>query len=451
MEKALIVLAAGQGNRMRSDLPKVLHKVAGAPLLVHALVSGASLAPVERIVVAGHGIPRVRAATVAYDPGIRIVEQAERLGTAHAVAQAEPALKGFGGDVIILYGDTPFIRPETLQAMAAARAEGADVVVLGFEAATPGRYGRLVTKGDRLDRIVEFEEATPHERAIRLCNSGVLMAHAPLLFELTAQVGNDNKTGEYYLTDIVGLANGSGRRCAVVTCPETETMGVNTRADLAKAEAVFQERARRDHLNNGVTLTAPQTVHFAFDTIIGQDAVIGPNVVFGPEVTVESGVTVNAFSHLEGCHVGKGAVVGPFARLRPGARLGDGARIGNFVEIKNARLGEDVKINHLSYIGDAEIGGGTNIGAGTIVCNYDGVRKHRTFIGADAFIGSNSALIAPVRIGNRAMTASGSVITLDVPDDAMAIARAKQVNKPGLATRLMDKLRGVRTMTPKKG
>lgn len=436
---------------MRSDLPKVLHKVAGAPLLMHALVSGAPLAPVERIVVAGHGLAQVRAATAAHDPNIRIVEQTERLGTAHAVAQAEPALNGFDGDVVVLYGDTPFIRSETLHAMAAVRAEGADVVVLGFEAATPGRYGRLVTKGDRLDRIVEFEEAEPHERAVRLCNSGVLMARAPLLFELIAQVGNDNETGEYYLTDIVGLANGYGHRCAVVTCPEAETMGVNTRADLAAAEAVFQERARKDHLNNGVTLTAPQTVHFAFDTAIGRDTVIGPNVVFGPEVTVEGGATINAFSHLEGCYIGKGAVVGPFARLRSGTRLSGETRVGNFVETKNVMLGEGVKVNHLSYIGDAEIGSGTNIGAGTIVCNYDGVRKHRTFIGANAFIGSNNALIAPVRIGNRTMTGSGSVITSDVPDEAMAIARARQVNKPGLATRLMDKLRGVKTMKRKKG
>lgn len=448
MPTSLIVLAAGQGSRMQSDLPKVLHRVAHAPLLHHALQAGAALAPARTVVVTGHGGAAVAAAARDFDAEITGVTQDEQRGTAHAVDQARAALDGVEGDVIVLYGDTPFIRPETLEAMLQARRDGADVVVLGFEAAVPGGYGRLIVApggdGDRLERIVEAKDATPAERAVTLCNSGVLAADAGVLFDLIAQVGSDNAAGEYYLTDVPGLARAARMSARVVTCPEAETMGVNTRGDLAAAEAAFQARMRAEAMVTGATLTAPETVFFAHDTHIGRDVVIEPHVVFGPGVTVESGATIRAFSHLEGCHVSDGCVVGPYARLRPGAELDRGAKVGNFVEVKSAVVHEGAKLNHLSYIGDAEVGARANVGAGTITCNYDGVSKHRTVIGEDAFIGSNTALVAPVRVGDAAMTASGSVVTQDVPDGALALGRAKQVNKDGLARRLMDRLRAAK-------
>lgn len=440
MTTALIVLAAGMGTRMNSDLPKVLHPVAGAPLLIHAMKSGAVLEPAQTIIVAGHGADAVTKVAQDWDEGAQIVLQSEQKGTAHAVDMARNALAGFDGDVIVLYGDTPFIRPETLQAMQSARAAH-DVVVLGFQAADPGRYGRLVMAGDTLDRIVEFKDATEDERAITLCNSGVIAADATTLFDLIAQVGNDNASGEYYLTDVIALARAAGLSATAVTCDQAETLGVNSRAELAGAEAAFQARARAQALEDGVTLIAPDTVHFAHDTVLGRDALVEPNVVFGPGVTVETGATIRAFSHLEGCHVSRGAVVGPYARLRPGAELAEDVRVGNFVEIKNAVLDEGAKVNHLSYIGDAHVGAGANIGAGTITCNYDGVMKHHTKIGAGAFIGSNTMLVAPVQVGAGAMTASGSVITRDVGDDALALARAPQVEKPGMAARLFEMLR----------
>jgi bifunctional UDP-N-acetylglucosamine pyrophosphorylase / glucosamine-1-phosphate N-acetyltransferase len=437
---SLVILAAGQGSRMQSDLPKVLHQIGSTPLVVHAMRAGAVLEPAQVVVVVGHGAAQVAGVVQDENPDALVVTQAEQLGTAHAVAQARDALAGQGGDVVVLYGDTPFITPETLEALQAARGS-ADIIVLGFHAADPGRYGRLVVAGDTLERIVEFKDATDTERAITLCNSGVICADGATLFDLIAQVGNDNAAGEYYLTDIIALGRAAGLRAAVVTCAEAETLGINTRAELARAEAAFQARARDAALENGVTLTAPDTVIFAQDTLLGRDAIIEPYVVFGPGVTVESGATIRAFSHLEGCHVSAGAIVGPYARLRPGAELAEDVRVGNFVEIKNARLDEGAKVNHLTYIGDAEVGAKANIGAGTVTCNYDGVFKHKTVIGREAFIGSSTMLVAPVRVGARAMTASGSVITSDVPDDALALGRAAQVNKPGLASRLMDRLR----------
>ena len=440
MNTALVILAAGMGTRMNSDLPKVLHPLAGAPLLVHAMKAGFALDASACVVVTGHGAEAVAAAARDWDDTAQCVVQDPQLGTAHAVAQAAPALAGFDGDVIVLYGDTPLIRPETLEAMQAARADH-DIVVLGFHAADPGRYGRLVMDGDRLDRIVEFKDATDEERAITLCNSGVIAADARTLFDLVAAVGNDNAAGEYYLTDIIGIARARGLSATAVTCPEAETMGINTRAELALAEVAFQTRARAQALEDGVTLIAPDTVHFAHDTVIGRDAVVEQNVVFGPGVTVESGARIRAFSHLEGCHVSQRAIVGPYARLRPGAELAEDVHVGNFVEIKNAVLHEGAKANHLSYIGDATIGAGTNIGAGTITCNYDGVMKHHTEIGRGAFIGSNTMLVAPVRVGHEAMTGSGSVITTDVPDGALALGRARQEVKPGMALKLMDMLR----------
>ncbi len=444
MGTALILLAAGQGTRMASDRPKVLHKIAGAPLLHHAMASGRALEPERVVVVAGHGAEAVSTAATAIDPNARIVIQDQQLGTGHAVAQAMPALEGFSGDVVVLYGDTPLIRAETLRAMREAR-EAYDVVVLGFEAADPGRYGRLVTDGDALLRIVEFKDASDEERALTLCNSGIMMASAEHMAMLVGKLSNDNAAGEYYLTDIIALAREAGLSAGVVRCDETETMGVDTRADLAGAEAVFQARARAAALAAGVTLTAPDTVHFAFDTALGRDAIIEQHVVFGPGVTVETGARIRAFSHLEGAHVSRGAIVGPYARLRPGAELAEDVRIGNFVEVKAAEIGAGAKVNHLSYIGDASIGEASNIGAGTVTCNYDGVFKHRTEIGARVFVGSDTMLVAPVSLGDDAMTASGSVITEDVPAGALGIARARQETKPGLAKRLMERLRALKS------
>ncbi|HBV55883.1 MAG TPA: bifunctional UDP-N-acetylglucosamine diphosphorylase/glucosamine-1-phosphate N-acetyltransferase GlmU [Rhodobacteraceae bacterium] len=437
---SLVVLAAGMGTRMNSELPKVLHRLAGAPLLHHALKSGAPLSPGRTVVVAGHGADLVAKAARDWDDTIEVVLQTEQLGTGHAVDQARAALADTTGDVIVLYGDTPFIRPETLETMIAARTR-ADVVVLGFSAANPGRYGRLVTAGETLERIVEYKDASPEERAITLCNSGVICADRAVLYDLISAITNQNASGEYYLTDMVGLARARGLSATAVTCDEAETLGINSRAELAQAEAAFQARARSEAQDNGVTLVAPDTVHFAHDTLLGRDAVIEQFVVFGPGVSVESGAMIRAFSHLEGCHVGQGAVVGPYARLRPGAELGDDAHVGNFVEIKNAILGTGAKANHLTYIGDADIGEKTNIGAGTITCNYDGVMKHRTTIGARVFIGSNTMLVAPVSVGNDAMTGSGAVITKNVPDGALALARAPQENKLGAATRLLEMLK----------
>jgi len=440
MKTSLIILAAGKGTRMNSDLPKVLHNVAGDPILIHAMAAGATLAPQHTVVVAGHGAEEVATAAHIFDETAQVVVQEQQLGTAHAVEQAKDALAGFDGTAIVLYGDTPFVSPETLEDMMSA-SEGADVVVLGFEAADPDRYGRLIMDGLSLERIVEYKDATEQERALTLCNSGVIACNAALLFDLIDAVGNENASGEYYLTDIVALARARGLSATAVTCDEAETLGINTRAQLAQAEAAFQTRARAALAADGVTLQAPETVYLARDTVIGRDTRIEPHVVFGPGVTVESNATLRAFSHLEGCHVARGAVVGPYARLRPGTELQENTRVGNFVEIKNAVVAEGAKVNHLSYIGDAFVGAHANIGAGTITCNYDGVMKHHTHIGAHSFIGSNTMLVAPVHIGDYAMTGSGSVITSDVEPDALALARAPQIEKPGMARKLMDMLR----------
>ncbi|WP_375690508.1 bifunctional UDP-N-acetylglucosamine diphosphorylase/glucosamine-1-phosphate N-acetyltransferase GlmU [Pseudooceanicola sp. LIPI14-2-Ac024] len=440
MDTALVILAAGMGTRMNSELPKVLHQIAGAPMLVHAMKSGTALDPSRIVVVAGHGADQVIAAARDWDDRAEIAVQDEQLGTGHAVAQAAPLLEGFSGDVFVLYGDTPFIQPETLERMQEARARH-DVVILGFEAADPKRYGRLVMQGEVLEKIIEYPEATEAERAITFCNSGVVCADAATLFDLVAAIRNDNVKGEYYLTDIVALARARGLSATAVACDEAETMGVDSRAGLATAEAAFQARARATAMEDGVTLIAPETVFFAHDTVIGRDTVIEPNVVFGPEVTIESDAQIRAFSHLEGAHVSRGGVIGPYARLRPGAELAEDVKIGNFVEVKAAQIDRGAKVNHLTYIGDAVIGEDTNIGAGTITCNYDGVMKHQTRIGARAFIGSDTMLVAPVSIGDDAMTASGSVITEDVEPGALAIGRTRQVTKPGMARKLKELLR----------
>ena len=445
MQTALVILAAGMGSRMNSDSPKVLHQVAGLPLIGHAMRAGAALSPERSIVVTGHGAEAVEAVVTRLDPEAICVRQTEQLGTGHAVDQARDALAGFDGTVIVLYGDTPFVSAGTLEKLVARRAE-ADVAVLGFEAREPAKYGRLITEGNALSRIVEAKDATDAELAVTLCNSGVIAAGCETLFDLLAEVGNDNASGEYYLTDVVGLANARGLRATYVTCDETETMGVNDRAQLAQAEGVFQRRARQDAMLSGVTLAEPDSVYFSHDTAIARDVWVGPNVVFGPGVEVAQGARIEAFSHLEGCTIGPRSNIGPFARLRPGAALSQGARIGNFVEIKNAAIAEGAKVNHLSYVGDASVGAEANIGAGTITCNYDGVMKHHTEIGARAFVGSNTLLVAPVKMGADSMTASGTVVTRDIPDGALGIGRAETQIKPGFARKLMQMLRAKKKM-----
>ncbi|MBT4896272.1 MAG: bifunctional UDP-N-acetylglucosamine diphosphorylase/glucosamine-1-phosphate N-acetyltransferase GlmU [Rhodobacteraceae bacterium] len=443
MNIALIILAAGKGTRMQSELPKVLHKVAGAPMLIHAMRAGRALEPKRTIIVAGHGFEAVSAAASAEDPEVEIVRQEAQLGTGHAVDQARAALDDFDGTVIVLYGDCPLIQPRTLEELTATLSTAA-VSVLGFEAENPARYGRLITDGDRLKRIVEFKDATPAERAVRLCNSGVMAASAELLFDLLSEIDANNASGELYLTDVIGKAVGRGLSCTAIRCAERETLGVNSRVELMQAEKEFQTLRRAEALEDGISMPAPETVHFSYDTVIGRDAIIEQNVVFGPGVTVESGAQIRAFSHLEGAHVARGCVVGPYARLRPGAELAEDVKIGNFVEIKASTLDEGAKVNHLSYIGDAHIGARANIGAGTITCNYDGVMKHHTSIGEAAFIGSNTMLVAPITVGQDAMTASGSVITRDVPAGDLAIARSKQDNKAGFSVKLMNKLRALK-------
>jgi len=433
---AVVILAAGQGTRMRSDSPKVLHGVGGRTLLGHALAAAGSLAPERAVVVVGHGGAAVGAAAMAAHPGALVAEQAERLGTAHAVGCAAGALAGFAGTLFVLYADTPFIRPETLADMARRAAQGA-LVVLGFEAAEPGRYGRLVLGGDgMLERIVEAKDASPDEFRLTVCNSGVMAGDAETMLRLIGQVGNDNAQGEYYLTDLVGLARAEGLPVAAVLCDEAETMGVNDRVDLARAEAAFQAEARRAAMLGGATLIAPETVFFSHDTVLGRDVVVGPNVVFGPGVSVADRARIEAYCHLAECRIGAGSTIGPFARLRGGAEIGPDCRIGNFVEMKKARLAEGAKAAHLAYIGDAEVGPGANIGAGVVTCNYDGVAKHQTRIEAGAFIGTNASLVAPVTIGEGAYVATGSVVTEDVAPDALAIARSRQTTLEGRASRL---------------
>ncbi|MEM6306514.1 MAG: bifunctional UDP-N-acetylglucosamine diphosphorylase/glucosamine-1-phosphate N-acetyltransferase GlmU [Pseudomonadota bacterium] len=429
MSVALVILAAGKGTRMQSDLPKVLHPIAGAPLVVHALKAGATLAPDISVVVVGHGAEAVAKAVQTYDPALQTVLQKDQKGTGHAVAHAAPLLQDFTGDVIVLYGDTPFVSAHTLQTLQNARAQH-DIVVLGFDAADPGRYGRLVMNGDDLHEIVEYKDATTAQRAITLCNSGVICAPAPTLFDLIDRLDDQNASGELYLTDIVGLAHTAGLTTGVVMCPQSETLGINTPQELATAEAQFQCQRRQQAMAQGVYLQAPDTVFFAHDTQLARGVKIDPYVVFGPGAVVDNGAHIHAFSHIEGAHVG------PYARLRPGSNLAADTKVGNFVELKNARLAQGAKVNHLSYVGDADIGQNTNIGAGTITCNYDGVLKHQTQVGQDAFIGSNTMLVAPVTIGDGAMTGSGSVITDDVPADALALGRAKQVTKLSFVPRL---------------
>lgn len=433
---AALVLAAGKGTRMKSDVHKVLHPIAGRAMLDHLLGVVDGLHPARKIVVVGSGREQVE--TLVQARGGEIAVQERQLGTADAVRQAEEALAGFEGDVLILYGDTPLVEAETMSNML-ARLHAPDapaVVVVGFRPEDPAAYGRILAGGDgAIEKMVEYKDASPEERAIDLCNSGLMAARAEDLFPLLARVGNDNAAGEYYLPDIVMLAAADGRLSVVIEAQPWEMAGVNSRAELALVEGEWQRRRRLKAMADGATLVAPDTVWFAHDTMIGRDCLIEPNVVFGPGVHVADGVTIRAFSHIEGARIASGAEIGPYARLRPGAEIGEKAKIGNFVEVKKARFGKGAKANHLSYIGDAEVGEGANIGAGTITCNYDGFLKYRTVIGAGAFIGSNSALVAPVTIGKGAIVGAGSVVTRDVAEDAVVVARGVQQEKPGAAAK----------------
>ncbi len=434
--RAVVILAAGQGTRMRSPVPKVLHRLAGRTMLDLAIDAAQTLGAERIVVVAGVHSPEVAAHAARRLGEAAVAIQDPPLGTGHAVRATEAALAGFTGDVVVTYADTPLLDAAAVEPLFAARHAGAALAVLGFEAADPGAYGRLMLGVDGgLDRIVEANEATAAELAIRQCNSGVVAAPAPLLFQLLAEVTNANAKGEYYLTDVVGLARGRGLAVAAVMTEEARTLGVNSQAELAAAEAQWQGGRRRQALAGGVAMPAPDTVIFAHDTVVEGGALVEPHVVFAPGVTVRCGAAIRAFSHLEGADVQSGAIVGPYARLRPGARIGEGAHVGNFVEVKNVTLGAGAKANHLAYLGDGEVGARANIGAGVIFCNYDGFDKHPTIVGEGAFVGSDTALVAPVRIGAGAMTGSGSVITRDVPDDSLALERGPQVEKPGWAAR----------------
>ena len=428
-----VIPAAGEGTRMISQTPKVLHAIAGLPMLVH-VVNACKLAGSDAIsIIAGRGAEAVSETAHGIDKTIEIFRQEKRLGTAHAVLAARSAIERGFDDLVIVFGDTPLVESATLMRMRDVLAQGADVVVLGFRTGNPDGYGRLIEKDGKLLLIREHRDASELERKIRFCNSGIMAINGKRALELLDAVSNENARSEYYLTDVVEIANGSGLQVSAIQGQASEVLGINTRVELAQAEDLWQQKRRRQLMESGVTMQDPGSVMLSHDTQIDPDVILEPNIVFGPGVEVKTGATVRAFSHLEGAVVGSGTVVGPYARLRPGTKLARGTKIGNFVEIKNASIQEGAKVNHLSYIGDAEIGSGANIGAGTITCNYDGFNKHRTQIGARAFIGSNSALVAPVNIGDGAYIASGSVIVDDVPDDAMAVARGRQANKSGHA------------------
>jgi bifunctional UDP-N-acetylglucosamine pyrophosphorylase/glucosamine-1-phosphate N-acetyltransferase len=441
-----IVLAAGEGTRMRSPRPKVLHAIAGKSLLAHVLDAVGGAGVTASAVVIGPGQYDVAAEAKRVMSKAEIFVQRERRGTAHAVLAAKPAMERQPDDILIVYGDTPLIRPATLRRLREPLAAGAAIAVLGFRPADPTGYGRLIVTGGELAAIREESDASTSERAIKLCNGGIMALSGPSALAILERIGSHNRKNEFYLTDAVGIARGMKLRAVAVEVEEDDVRGINTKTQLAEAESVAQQRLRQKALEGGVTLIAPETVFLSADTKFGKDVVVEPYVVFGDKVTVEDGAVIHSFSHLAGAHVGKGVSVGPFARLRPGTRLGEGSRIGNFVEVKEAVIEAGAKANHLSYIGDASVGANANIGAGTITCNYDGSKKHRTEIGKDAFIGSNSALVAPVAIGEGAYVGTGSVITENVPPNALALARTRQTIKEGWAARL----RGLKSLGKKK-
>jgi len=432
--RAAVILAAGQGTRMKSDLPKVLHQVGGRPMLDWAIaaVRGAGVSRI--VVVVGRAAPALNAHVEKTLGANAVAVQDSPLGTGHAVRAAEPALADFDGDVVVLYGDGPLIQSPRIEELFAVRARSDGMVVLGFEAANPFGYGRLIVGSNgTLERVVEEKDASAAERAIILCNSGLVCADAKTLFRLLAMVKKNESKGEYYLTDVPAVGRAEGVVTRVTMADESETLGVNSRAELAQAEAVFQARARKAAMEGGATLIDPASVFFSYDTEIAPDVIVEPNVFFGPGVKIGKGARIKTSCRLEGAEVGPGVQLGPFAQLRPGAKLGPGSHIGNFVEVKNSNIGEGAKANHLAYVGDADVGPRANLGAGTITCNYDGFDKHRTTIGADAFIGSDTALVAPVTVGDGAYTGTGSVITKDVPAGALAVGRARQENIEGWA------------------
>jgi bifunctional UDP-N-acetylglucosamine pyrophosphorylase / glucosamine-1-phosphate N-acetyltransferase len=438
---AVVILAAGQGTRMRSDTHKVLHPIAGRPLLLHLLDTVDALGADKRVVVVGKGREQVEAAILGRDATIAI--QSEQKGTGHAVQQAAAALEGYDGPVIVLYGDTPFVEANTLRRML-DRLDGGGgpgVVVLASSPADPLKYGRIILgEGDHIAKMVEYKDATEEERAVRLCNSGMMAVRTHDLFRWLDQVGNDNAAGEYYLPDIVNIAAAEGREAVVIEGDPYETAGVNSRAELAHLELEWQRRRREQVLDEGATLIDPESVWFAYDTKLGRDVTVEPHVVFGPGVQIADGATIHAFSHIEGAIIGAKASIGPFARIRPGTRLAEKTKVGNFVELKKANVAEGAKVNHLSYVGDASVGAQANVGAGTITCNYDGFGKHRTVIGAGAFIGSNTALVAPVTVGDGAMVGAGSVITRDVEPDSLAVERNEQKGIAGWARRFRERM-----------
>jgi bifunctional UDP-N-acetylglucosamine pyrophosphorylase/glucosamine-1-phosphate N-acetyltransferase len=444
---AVVVLAAGKGTRMRSALPKVLHKVAGRSMIGHVVAGAEALGADRVVVVVGPGMEMVAEAVKPH----KIAIQSAQNGTADAVKAAREALAGFAGDVLILYGDCPLIGTETLMRMRQERRDEA-VTVLGMRVPAPSSYGRLVVGADgTLERIVEALDANDTERAIDLCNTGIMLIDGTQMFALLDSIGNDNAKNEYYLTDIVAAARKAGRSCRAVEAPAEDALGVNSRAELAVAEEVMQGRLRAKAMEEGATLIDPKSVWFSYDTKLGRDVTVEPNVVFGPGVTIGDGVEIRAFCHIENATIETGAVIGPYSRLRPGASIGEAAHIGNFVEVKNARIDKGAKANHLTYIGDADVGAGANIGAGTITCNYDGFNKERTVIGAGAFIGSDTTLVAPVKVGAGAFTAAGSTVTYDVPDDALAVARGRQAVKTGWAAEFRAKQRAKREARKSKG
>ena len=428
-----IILAAGDGTRMKSDRSKVLHEVAGLSMVGHVTKVAVEAGSSAVAAIVGRDMERVGAEVSRFSPDAAVFEQRERKGTAHAVLMAREALARGFDDVLVLFGDTPLVTAATLDRARNALAEGAAVAVMGFSTPHPTGYGRLIVENGQLVAIREEKDANDAERRITFCNGGLMAIHGAHAVSLLDRVSNENAKGEFYLTDIIAIARGDGLSVVALDVPEDEVVGVNTRVELARVEAMWQARRREAMMLAGVSMQAPETVFFAHDTVVGAETLIEPNVVFGPGVRIGSGVSILAFCHLEGATLEDGTTVGPFARLRPGARLSAGSKVGNFCEVKNADVGPGAKVNHLTYIGDATIGANANIGAGTITCNYDGFLKHKTVIGADAFIGSNSSLVAPVTIGDGAYVGSGSVITDDVPVDALAIARGKQVNKDGRA------------------
>lgn len=434
-----IVLAAGDSTRMKSSMSKVLHPVGGRPMIAHVMASIAASGVSDVALVLGRDAEKVEAAAKIGELTVESVLQTERLGTGHAVLMARDAIARGYDEILVAYGDVPLITAAPLKAARDALAGGADVAVIGFHTNNPTGYGRLLVENGELVAIREEKDATEAERAVTWCNSGLMAINGQKALDLLGRIGNNNAKGEYYLTDLVEIARSLGGKAVAVDAPESELTGCNNRAELAVIERLWQERRRHELMVSGVTMIAPETVFLSHDTVIGQDALIEPNVVFGPGVTVEGGAIIHAFSHLEGAHVSAGATVGPFARLRPGANLAEGSKVGNFCEVKKAEIGKGAKVNHLTYIGDAVVGAETNIGAGTITCNYDGVNKHETRIGAGAFIGSNSSLVAPVSIGDGALIASGSVITEDVPADALAFGRARQEMKPGRAAVIRER------------